>query len=240
MPNKLALLVLALALGFSGAANATPLWMNGDVITNPQSNWSDITTTAGQLLASDFTSIYASVGGGLLAGLASSPGVYMLFGDSFSVQAYLPASGTPGPLTASLINPTTSPSGAFGGEVIALKLNIDFNDAGWLLGTTGIPLGNLVLENFGPLSLLNGRTIRQVLSAANTDLGGGTSIFSIGDLYSLLVDINTSFQNGIPSAFAEDHLVSPTSAPASVPEPATLTLCALGLAGAMLQRRRRS
>ena len=42
--------------------------------------------------------------------------------------------------------PTSSPSGSFGGDVLVLRLNVDFSDAGFLHGTSKIPFGNLVLE----------------------------------------------------------------------------------------------
>ena len=101
--------------------------------------------------------------------------------SAFSVIDYLPAVGTAGPLNTNLLNPTSSSSGAFGGEVTALKLNIDFSDAGFLLGTKGIPFGDLILANFSTLPNLNGLTVRQFLGDANTALGGGSSIYSIAD-----------------------------------------------------------
>jgi hypothetical protein len=48
-----------------------------------------------------------------------------------------------------------------------------------------------------------------------------------------LEDVNSAFQGGVPSQFAQDHLLMPTE---SVPEPATLSL--LGIAVAALTARR--
>jgi hypothetical protein len=48
-------------------------------------------------------------------------------------------------LTGSLLNPTNSSSGAFGGDVAGLKLNVDFYDAGVLTGNLNLKFGDLTL-----------------------------------------------------------------------------------------------
>jgi hypothetical protein len=231
------LLLFALTFGFSGAASATPLWMNGNEVTYSEASW---TSPGAALLLSDFDSVYAPTTGVLTLGLPSA-GFTMKFTDAIAVLSYLPAVGVPGPLNQGYVNPTSTSSGFFGGNVLALELDVDFSDAGSLVGNLGIPFGDLVLANFGPLSLFNGRTVRQILGADNSDLGGGNSIFSIADLDALTVQLAISFDSGIPSTFAQEHLVAPTSnPPAQVPEPATLTLAALGLVGVVIRRRRPS
>ncbi len=230
---------LAVTLASAGAASATPIWQNGDVITYGQGLWGGLTTNPGAiLLINDYASVYAATSDLLMVGLPN-PGFSITFSGPLQVIGYLPAPGPAASLDQNYVNPLTTTSGTFGGDVLALELNVDFSDAGFLLGTKGIPFGDLVLDNFGPLSLFNGRTVRQILGADNTDLGGGLSLFNIADLDALTVQLELSFVDGVPSAFAQDHLVAPTSAPAPVPEPATLTLTALGLAGVASRFRRR-
>jgi hypothetical protein len=234
----LALWVLAFTFAYAGVASATPIWMNGDEITYGQGKWGGQFSNPGAvLLLNDYATVYAATSGLVTIGLPTT-GFSMIFSGPLQVIGYLPAAGNPAPLDQNYVNPFTTVSGTFGGDVLALELNVDFSDAGFLLGASGVPFGNLVLENFGPLSLLNGRTVRQILAAANTDLGGGVSIFSIADLDPLVGELTLSFSGGFPplgpppgtpSTFAQDHLVAPTSAPAQVPEPGSLLLFGTGV-----------
>src|SRR5207249_1983091 len=89
------------------------------------------------------------------------------FTSSTAVMSYLPANGTPGPLKSSATNPVSTASGTLGGQVLALKLNVDFSNAGIL--PSGF--GNLTLCNTG--TSLDGKTVSQILAIANTALGGG-------------------------------------------------------------------
>jgi len=176
-------------------------WHDGDESTNGQGNWA-----ASTLLGTEFNVVYAS-SGEVIVGLPS-PGFAMGFGGASYVQAYLPASGVAGPLDANLSNPTTSSSGIFGGDVLSLHLNVDFSDAGFLHGTSPVPLGNLTLCNFSTLTALNGMTVRQFLGTVNTLLGGGSATYSISDLDPITSAINGSFVGGTPSTFAQTNLVN--------------------------------
>jgi hypothetical protein len=150
----------------------------------------------------------------------------MVFTDSDSVLDYMPSIGPFGPLNGSFLNPISTVSGALGGEVLGLEFNVDFSDAGFLVGTSGIPFGDLILSGFSPHSSLrpvNGLTVRQFLGVMNTLLGGGSSVITIDDLDTTLGDVNGSFFAGQPSQFAQDHLFAPT-----VPEPSSWVLLLLG------------
>jgi hypothetical protein len=81
----------------------------------------------GAILASNFSTVYP--GGFVAVGIPGSSGYSMKFKSAPAVNAYLPASSTPAALTADLINPTSSSSGVFGGQVLALELNVDFSTA---------------------------------------------------------------------------------------------------------------
>jgi hypothetical protein len=136
----------------------------GAVVTYNQSEWGDPTNAAGMLLDDKFDSIYASAGGVFEIG-STTPGFFMVFTGAVDLVDFLPTSGLPGPLDANLVNPFTSPTGLFGGEAAALKLNLDFSNAGLLPNSYGLLLGNLVLTGFsGSESSLNGLNVNQFFS----------------------------------------------------------------------------
>lgn len=225
--NRVALLVLAAVLGNIGSASAGT-WNPGDLTTFPQGSWGgDPGLDAGAaILVDKFDTVYGSAGGVIVG---SPSGFVMVFTDAPPVLAYIPSIGPPGPLNGSVVNPDTTPSGTFGGEVLALQFNVDFSDRGLLPGSSGLRFGDLVLTGFplfSQLQPLNGLTVRQFLGVENTLLGGGSSIVTINDLGFLPSNMNGSFFNGEPSQFAQDHLVAP---PVVIPEPSGLVLWGLGL-----------
>jgi hypothetical protein len=183
-------------------------WKDGDLITYPQVGWGDLTSEAGSLLNAQYDYVYGSTGGLLEVGIAGAAGFSLLFTSASGVLGYLPAQGALGALNADLVDPTSSASGGFGGEVTALSLNVDFSDAGVTLGGAGIPFGDLTLCNFNDLPRLNGVTVRQFLGAVNTLLGGGSANYGIAELFLVSERLNVSFEGRTPSQFAQDHLVN--------------------------------
>jgi hypothetical protein len=164
-----------LVAGLHNTARATT-FTNGDLITHGQGEWGDDPTTglAAELLLANYDTVYASQTGLFIIGGYPS-GFSAVFDNASHVLAYLPTSGAIGPLDADLVNPTSTPSGAFGGEVAALKLNIDFSDAGLLPGNLNVRFGDLVLQNFNKLQgnlkslrSLNGLTVRQFMAESVT------------------------------------------------------------------------
>jgi len=175
----------------------------------------------------------AATTGGVIVGSASK--FTMAFTDATSVRKYLPSIGAYASLSGSVVDPLSTASGSFGGEVLGLEFNVDFSDAGLLPGASGLRFGDLILANFskGPVvnqEPFNGLTVRQFLGDVNILLSGGSTIFTIADLGTALGDTNVSFSAGTPSAFAQDHLVAPPSATA-VPEPSSLMVLTPGLLG---------
>lgn len=213
------------------AAAHADTWQIGDLTTYHEGSWGsdpsgDPFFDGGAiLLAPEFNTVYAGTGGVIVG---SPSGFTMVFTDAISVLTYLPSIGPFAPLSGSVVDPSSTVSGEFGGEVLALKFNVDFSDAGLLPASSGLRFGDLILENFtsGPFvnqEAFNGLTVRQFLGDVNTLLSGGSAVFSIADLGTALGDINASFFGGNPTAFAQAHLVAPTSAN-TVPEPASWLL----------------
>jgi len=221
-------------LFISPGATRADTWSNGAVTTYDQVSWTN-DLTALTLLTNDYSSVYANSFSVVTVGLPNT-GFTLSFDGAPPVSRFLPAGGPPAALTSSVTDPTTTPAGSFGGDVLALRLNIDFSNAGFLPGTSGIPFGNLVLQNFSSQPALNGLTVSQFLGDANTCLGGGACIYSLGVLDTITADLNASFTAGVVSAFAQTNLARP--AVSSVPEPSSILLLMPGLFGLGLLRRR--
>jgi hypothetical protein len=184
-------------------------WEDGDMLTYGQTSWGDTPApgNAAALLVANYNSVYASTFGVVRVGLPS-PGFSMTFTGALPVLAYLPAVGTPAALTTNLVNPTSSSSGSFGGDVTALRLNIDFSDAGHLAGASGLQLGNLRLCGLTATPALNGLTVREFSGVVNTLLGGGSAAYPIATVAPVLVQLNGAFGAGNVTAWAQDHVVN--------------------------------
>jgi hypothetical protein len=140
-------------------------------------------------LAGNFGTVYPS---GVTVGGAKT----MTFTSALGVQNYLPAGGTPGSLTANLTNPTSSSSGVFGGQVLALQLNVDMST----YGVTPAGYGDVVVDGTW--------TVNDVLAAANAALGGAGA-YTPGDLNELVDNLNNAMDNCTTTSWAAAHLSEP-------------------------------
>lgn len=135
----------------------------------------------GALLKANFCKVYP-------IGYVSIGGAYRLkFTGAWAIQNFLPQGGKAAVLKCSATNPSSSTAGVFAGQVLALKLNVDFSNA----GVTCPGLGNVRLTS-GPLS---GRTIAQVLDLAQRVLGGETWALPWGMTISQLNDVVDGINN---------------------------------------------
>ena len=138
------------------------------------------------LLYSNFTKFYSK---GLIVG-----GTYtMKFTTASNLTVYLPAGTTPGVLKKSYTNPTgPTEAGEFADQVIALKLNVDFSNAGLI--KPGLP--NLKIAAGFPLA---GTKVSDLLILVQKVLGGSTSSLpsgvSVSDLTKLMSGVNGNFDN---------------------------------------------
>lgn len=164
-----------------------------------------------QILSTNFAAVYPSY---LEVGVAGLSGYSMQFTSATKVQDYLPQGSTASALTSDLINPTSSSSGVFGGQVTTLKLNIDYNDLGLLPYASTPKYGDLYYCDGS--SSLNGKKVREILDIAQSAIGQNIvpAGYSFGSLNQLVEKIAVSFDLksdtlptcGIPSEFAQLHL----------------------------------
>jgi len=164
----------------------------------------------GQLLTTNFAAVYPT---GVEVGIPGG-GFSMVFAEAKYItgwkegkdkfDGYLPAGGPAEALDQDYLNPqSNNSSGVFGGQVLALQLNVDFSNAGKTPGG----LANLTLCNTG--TSLDGNTIQAILAAANTALGGGTlpAGYNYPDLSDLITKLNEAFDNcNPPTQWAQQYL----------------------------------
>jgi hypothetical protein len=172
------------------AASAAPS-VSGTFTTYTQGGWgaSPSGNNPGALLASKFATVYP--GGSVNIGGTNR----LTFTSAGAIVTFLPQGGTPGVLTASATNPTSSSAGVFAGQVLALRLNVDFSTA----GVTKVGLASKKIVS----GKLAGATVAQVLTLANSVIGGSTAWLpagvSLSDLNAVVDAINNNYDNGTPS-----------------------------------------
>jgi uncharacterized repeat protein (TIGR01451 family) len=185
-----------------------------------QNGWGAPISIPGLILAVYFAPAYTN--GFVEIGIPGSAGFSLKFTSAAAAQAYLPSAGAAGALTADATNPTSSSAGIFGGQVLALRLNVDFGDLGGPADQIG-SIGDQVLSDI--TSPLNGKTVRQILAVANTALGGGdvsSQGLTIGTLSTLVDNLNQAYTNCQAGSWAAAHLL-PAAAAVSVTGTPTVT-----------------
>jgi hypothetical protein len=145
----------------------------------------------GRLLLDHFTSVYPS--GVTIGGTKTAR-----FTSAKAIEKFLPAGGTAKPLKKNHTNPASTEAGVFAGQVLALRLNVDFSDA-------GVTAPGLAAMTVASGQALAGYTVAQVLALANQVLGGNASVLPPGVSVSTLNDvvdrINNNFNGGANGGF---------------------------------------
>jgi len=176
-------------------------WHAGDIFTRTQFAWD---TTTSWFTAYD--ALYTSTFGTVEIGIPGTAGYSLRFSSELAVTDYFIQNGTPAALNADLDDTGSSSSGQFGGEVLALRLNVDFSAAGQMGGTSGLKLGSLTLCNMTDPSL-NGKTVNGLLAIANTLLGGGSvGSYTISAIHDVVGELNFGFLDGTARAYAVAHV----------------------------------
>jgi hypothetical protein len=185
---------------------AGSVWGVGDFCTYTQGGWGSRPSgnNPDSILANNFDHVYGEQGY-VLVGYTGKGWKNIRFTNAAFVDRYLPAGGTPNKLAITYTNPATTASGVFGGQVLALQLNVDFNTAGIIDGAGG-SIGDLSLCNTG--TSLDGETISEILAAANVALGGGAlpGGYTYSSLNDLVKKLNEAFDNCNVSTWAQQYL----------------------------------
>lgn len=139
----------------------------------------------GAFLKKNFATVYPS--GYVGIGTTSR---YLAFTSADAICKFLPQGGTAGTLSASAVNPTTSSAGVLAGQLLALRLSVDFSTA----GRTASGLGGKKVGS-GPLK---DKTVNEVLAIANTAIAGGglPSGLTLSQLNDVLTNINENYVDG--------------------------------------------
>ncbi|MCE5239350.1 hypothetical protein LLH23_12785 [bacterium] len=167
-----------------------PTWDGGETYT--QGGWGakPAGNNAGMLLHTYFSQIYGSAG--LVVG-----GTYTItLSNAWAVTNFLPSGGTPKPLNQSYTDPRgKTTAGVLAGQVVAMKLNVDFSTA----GITAPGLGALKIQS----GTYQGWTVAQLLGLAQAVLGGDTSglLGSVADLSDACTAVNENFCDEADNGF---------------------------------------
>jgi hypothetical protein len=74
--------------------------------------------------------VYPPISSVLFVGDTSDPsGFAIAFDSPAAIFSYLPTGGQAAALTSEVVDPSLTNSGAFGGDVVALQLDVDFSDS---------------------------------------------------------------------------------------------------------------
>jgi len=162
-------------------------------------------TNAAGILTNCFNKVYPN--GWLQCGLTNANCYWLKFTSCTNVWKFVTCGGTPSCLKSNYTNPTNCAAGQFAGQVLCLKLNVDFGDAKSVTGFAG-GCGDLILND--STCPLNGQSVRQILGLCHTALGGGNIAScgcTISNLSILCSNLNLAFENCTPSAWCQGHLV---------------------------------
>lgn len=182
----------------------------------PQDKWGGSCTngSVARILTNCFNKVYKS--GYIQCGGSGYGGNAIKFTSCNSLRNFLPSSGSPDCLSYDYNNPSSCSAGSYAGNVLCLKLNIDFGDCKSISGFAG-GCGDYVLNDTN--SPFHGQKVRDILDVCQVGLSGGWTWYlyswyfgcSIKDLNTLCTNINSAFDCGTPSDWCKKHLVCPTN-----------------------------
>jgi choice-of-anchor A domain-containing protein/uncharacterized repeat protein (TIGR01451 family)/TQXA domain-containing protein len=208
-PNGYQKLVLATPTTANRQAQATVNWNPPSPTCNltgyttyTQGGWgSPSNSTPGSLRDSKFATVFPS--GLTLGGTKTAK-----FSAASNLTCFLPAGGTAAAFTTNYTNPTSTSAGVFAGQLAALTMNVKYSDAGFL-GSNSVKLGQLVLTT----GALAGKTVYDLLTYANTAIGGGTTPYAISDLNTACDYVNNNFDGGTQNL---GYLTCPAQQPVTI------------------------
>lgn len=157
--------------------------------TQTQSDWGTLPSTGScsSYMCENFSKVFPN---GLTIGCHNM----LKLTSGQAVVDLLPISGTIGVLPAGT---TTDPdnrrfTNPFAGQIIALKLNVEFDKADAAFSKTAVLLKDMIVCK----GMFNGRTVESVLAEAESLLSGGFALHSLYDLNEIVTRINRNYIDG--------------------------------------------
>jgi hypothetical protein len=140
----------------------------------------------GAFLAANFAAVYPS--GQMTVGTGTGP--KLTFTSASAISNFLPSGGTPGGLQMSHVNPTKK-LGVLAGQVVALRLAVDFSNAG--VTPAGLINATFKTDEFA------GKTVGYVLALAESALSGALlpAGISYSDLSDACAQVNENYDAGL-------------------------------------------
>ena len=126
--------------------------------------------------------------------IGTSTGYTAYFASGTHVEKFLPAGGKPAALLKNHVNPIFTEAGVLAGQVLALALNIGFDDFDLDFGLSGKSLADHYAN--GPLSPCADMTVGEVLAAANLILSGRAGALTPAEVSDCATEINEKFVDG--------------------------------------------
>lgn len=126
---------------------------------------------------------------GLTVGCANK----LVFSNPVAITDFLPSSGIASILPIGLkVNPGETISNVLVGLIVALKLNIGFDEYDTRFSSNNVLLKNMIVKT----GVFTGKTVQQILQEAENAIGGCASLYSLIDLSDAVTKINQNFDNG--------------------------------------------
>lgn len=184
----------------------------GDLVTYTQCEWGEHCCGGnfGCFRDANFCKVFPH---GLIVGDPNGPDGDQIWAlkltSSHAVEDFLPESGYSHQFTCDLVDPHWTPAGAWGGELVAAKLNVAFDDAGLFdpkKNKDQIKLGDLVFVKCVHPKLL-GKSVREVIAISELAISRAVSVpvdvdgdnigdVQLWDLRDALEDLNENFADG--------------------------------------------
>ena len=185
-----------------------------DFRTQTQGGWGAVPAgnNPGVYLHANFAAAFP---GGLVVGCNNT----LTLTSAQAVTDFLPSGSVPSALTGDLTDPGNSYDNVLAGQVVALSLNVGFDNYDAAFGASSAALGDLVIAS-GDFA---GLTVQQLLDAANAYLGGCASPYTASQLNDAATAVNENFDNGTQNS---GYVLCPQASTLEVSVDATGETCA--------------
>ena len=189
------------------SSTSTPIVISPDGYTTYSPGGYAGSGTPGKLLTSKFSTAYPS---GMEIGYFTDNtgfGDKWLTGSSSKLKNFLNGAGTPAVLKSDATDPTSAKNngGTYATHLATLTLNVKFSG----FAGTNMKSGFGSLHYVQPGDSLNGKTMQEILNAANTGISGNNRLpagYDVQKMANLVANLNLSFDNGVKSTWAQTHL----------------------------------